>query len=109
MIIITMLKYILYFFNIKLPDDASPFIEIAFSTAMLSLVILLCFINVFGYLIAIYLVKYYNIENKYPKFKWLINYYIRFSVTNIVIEAIIGFGFLIIMIVLGFYPLYKVL
>jgi hypothetical protein len=104
-----MLKYILYFFNIELPEDANPYTEIAFNTAIICLIVLLCFINVFGYLIAINLVKYYDIENKFPKFKWLINYYIRFTVINIVIEAIIGFGSLIVLIILGFMPLYNVL
>ncbi|TQS39473.1 hypothetical protein Golomagni_00003 [Golovinomyces magnicellulatus] len=58
-----MLKYIIYFLGLELASNASP-VVVLFNVAMISLV--LCFINVFGYLIAFYLLEYYKIEKKYP-------------------------------------------
>lgn len=52
-----MFKYIIYFFGLELPENSAPLVELAFNVAMICLVVLLCFINVFGYLIALYFVQ----------------------------------------------------
>jgi hypothetical protein len=43
----------------------------------LSLIVLICFINVFGYIVSLYLylISKYEIESKFPKFKRIIRYY----------------------------------
>lgn len=48
-----MLKYIIYYFGLELPENVTPLVELAFNFGMICLVVLLCFINVFGYLIAL--------------------------------------------------------
>lgn len=100
-----MFKYIIYFFGIKLPDEVTPVAEVLFHVGIISLIILLSFINVFGYLIVLYFVQLN--EEKYSKFRWLINYFKRSSWLMIIIEAIIGFSALIVLIFLGLYPLFS--
>jgi hypothetical protein len=74
-----MFKYIVYFFDLKLSEGVQPIIEFSFNMALVCLAILFCFINVFGYLISIHLIKYYDIENKYSKYKRIINYFLKSS------------------------------
>lgn len=101
-----MFKYIIYFFGLELPENAAPLIEVVFNVAIICLIILLCFINVFGYLIAFYLLEYYDIDKKYPKLKGILNYFKKSSWVFLIIEALIGFSALIYLIYLGFSPLF---
>jgi uncharacterized BrkB/YihY/UPF0761 family membrane protein len=65
-----MLKYIIYYFDLKLPEGVeSSNLEFVFNIGMMSLIIFSCLFNVFGYFISMHLVKYYDVESKYPKFK----------------------------------------
>ncbi len=65
-----MFKYIVDFFDLKLPDGVNGSeLELYFSIGMVSLVIFTCFINVFGNLVSINLIKHYDIETKYSKYK----------------------------------------
>jgi hypothetical protein len=64
-----MFKYIVYYFDLKLPEEAEALVKVCFNLGFNSLIILTCFINVFGSLISIYLIKHYDIESKYPKFR----------------------------------------
>lgn len=50
-----MLNYITYYLGLNFPSDADPVFVVLFNVGMVSLVVLQCFINVFGYLIAFYL------------------------------------------------------
>lgn len=104
-----MLNYILYVFGLELPENASPMIEVGFNMAVVCLIILICFINVFGYLLVLYLLQIYDLKNKYPKFKWLINRYSNYSLITVIIEAVIGFLFLILLIIIGFSSLFKLI
>jgi hypothetical protein len=104
-----MLKYILYIFGLELPENASPMIEVGFNMAIICLIILICFINVFGYLLVLYLLQIYDLKNKYPKFKWLIDRYSKYSLMTVIIEAVIGFSFLILLIFIGFSPLFRLI
>ena len=101
-----MFKYIIYFFGLELPDNIAPLVENGFNVALICLVILLCFINVFGYLIAFYLIEYYHIDKKYLKFKGILNYFKKSSWIFLIFEFIIGFGGLITLIYIGFSPLF---
>ena len=102
-----MFKYIVYFFGLDLPEDVTPLVELGFNVAMICLIVLVCFINVFGYLIAFYLLEYYHIDNKFPKFKGIINYFKKSSWIFLIIEGLIGFAGLILLIYLGFSPLFR--
>lgn len=103
-----MYKYIIYFFGLELPENASPLLEVLFNVAMISLVVLLCFINVFGYLIAFYLLEYNKIDKKCPggKARLILNYFKRSSWVFLILEGLMGFSGLITLIYLGFSPLF---
>lgn len=101
-----MLKYIIYYFGIELPEGLEPLAEYGFNMALISLSVLVCFINIFGYLISIYILKYYNLDIKYPRFKTYFNRFEKLSLLFLVVEAIIGFGGLLAMIFYGFWPLF---
>jgi hypothetical protein len=100
-------KFIIYLFGLELPEDVAPLIELGLNVAMICLVVLLCFINVFGYFIAFYLLEYYNVDKKYPKFKGILNYFKKTSLIFLILELIIGFLGLILLIYLGFSPLFR--
>lgn len=102
-----MFKYIIYYFDLKLPEGLEPVAQLGFNVGLVSLSALFCFINVFGYLISIYLVKYYDVEKKYPKFRKWFNYFNKTSIFFLIVESIIGFGSLIGLIYLGFLPLFR--
>lgn len=46
---------------------------------ILNIVALFCFINVFGYIVSLYILDKYNVEEKYPKLKLIINYFKKSS------------------------------
>ena len=106
-----MLNFIIYYFGIELPEDSAEIIIVSFNTGVIALITLLGFIEVFGYLIIFYLSQKYGLEtrleNKYPRFKWLINRYKNTTLYFIIVEAILSFATLIFIVVLGFYPLFK--
>ena len=92
----------------ELPKGNLPVVEYGFNVAMICLVVLYCFINVFGYLIALYFIQYKDFEKKYPKLKNILNYYKKSSWFFIILEGVIGFIGLILLVGLGFYLyLYK--
>ena len=55
------------------PDNLTDFQLILFWILVLAIIALWCFIDIIGYLLISYLVKYTEVEKKYPNFKWLIN------------------------------------
>ncbi|TQS39475.1 hypothetical protein Golomagni_00001 [Golovinomyces magnicellulatus] len=61
-----MLNYIINYFGLQFPEKVAPFAEFAFYVAMISLVVLICFINVFGYFMGYYIKDMPIIVNKYP-------------------------------------------
>ena len=91
--------FILDSLNIDIPDDASHTVKFAFGVFLLSLVCLLNFINVVGYLTSIYLVNKYNIEEKFPKLKKVIRYYEKSSLFFVVLEGITCAFFLLCIII----------
>jgi hypothetical protein len=75
--------------GIQIPENATPLINFSFSILILTLISLLCFINVTGYLTSIYLINKYNIEIKFPKYKKIIQYFESYSLFFILIEIIL--------------------
>src|SRR6266404_1961247 len=94
--------FILNYLDIKRPDNGEGLIEFAFDIFILSLICLLCFINVIVYLIAIILLNKYNIVEKYPKLKMFINYYEKTTFFFVIFEGAMGFGFLLIIVISSF-------
>lgn len=86
-----LLPFILEIFNIKLPDNASNEVIAFFNLGLLGLICLLSFINIIGYILAIY---YFNkltptLQQKYPFLKKIVNYYEKISIVYIIIESVV--------------------
>jgi hypothetical protein len=62
--------------QMNITPETEPIIRYSFSMFILSLLVLMCFFNIVGYILSIYLINKYNIETKFPKFKRYINFYI---------------------------------
>nr|QCI56443.1 hypothetical protein [Hypsizygus marmoreus] len=82
-------------------NDAEPIILYSFSMFTLTLIALVCFINVIGYFISLYLIHKYDIDNKYPKLKRLIKYYEKYSFTIILIEGGVCIIILVFIIIIN--------
>lgn len=83
----------------KISTNNDPLISYAFYMFIISLIVLTCFINIFGYFISLYLInRYEHVVNKYPKLSKLVNYYEKTSLIFIIIEAIFCVLFLIFIV-----------
>jgi hypothetical protein len=103
------LPFILNYLDIKLPEGSETLTQYAFGVFTLSLVASLCFLNVFGYFLSLYLVQKYNIELKYPRFKKIINYYEKSSLIFIFIELIMGVFCMLFLMITAFIFLKKII
>ena len=92
-------SFILNSLDINIPDDATHIVKLMFSIFILSLICLLNFINVVGYLTSIYLINKYDIETKFPKFKKVIRFYEKSSLFWVILEGFICVIFLLIIII----------
>lgn len=82
-------------------NNPDPILQYCISMTVLLLIALFCFINVFGYLLSLYILNKYNIENKYPRLSLFINYFKKTSQLMIIIECSLGFVSLIMMLLLN--------
>lgn len=64
-------------FNLDLliPESLEGFKLFLFSIGGLSLINLWCFIDIIGFLISLYVIKYIKIESKYPKLQKMVTYF----------------------------------
>ena len=69
------------------------------SVLIISLIALLAFINILGYFLSLQLVQRYDISNKYPKLKFLINYYEKSTLIFIFIETLFCLLCLLLLII----------
>ena len=99
-----MLNYIITFLGLQF-QRRSRHLEFAFYVAI-SLVVLLCFINVFCYFMGYYIKDLPIIVKKYPVLK-LINLAYKSPRILLILEALIGFTGLIGLIYCGFSPLFR--
>ena len=67
--------WILSNLDINVNSSNSDITQLAYGVFLLSLVAILCFLNIMGYLLAYYFVLKGNYESKYPKLAGIINYY----------------------------------
>ena len=68
------------------PDNLSEYQQLVFWVMVLAIIALWCFIDIIGYLISIYVLKYTDVEKKYPKWKGLINYFLKANYLFIIFE-----------------------
>ena len=96
-----LLPFILNNLGKDISPDAEPIMIYSFSMFTLSLIVLICFINVLGYLISLYLISKYNIDSKYSKLTKLIKYYEKSTLLFVIIEGIICIIILVFMIIIN--------
>lgn len=100
----SLLLLVLNYFNITIPNNAEPILEFSLGVFLLSLVCFFSFINLIFYLVAIILIKNYDIEKKYKNYPILvkiIKYYTKSTIFVAIIEGIICLICLIILIVMS--------
>ena len=66
--------WILSFFDININSESSMLVHYSYTSIILILIALLCFINIIGYYTTLLLIQNNNYEDKYPRLKRLINY-----------------------------------
>ena len=69
------LPFLLSYFDLQISNEAEPIIHYLSDILILSLVLIICFTNIFGYLSAIICIKFYKINDKYPKINKFLSYF----------------------------------
>ena len=97
-----LLPFIINTLDITLPEGSEKLVQYSFGVLILSLITLICFINVFGYFISLYLIQKYDIERNYSKLRIFIKFFEKSSLVFIVVELIFGFSCLLFLIISAF-------
>ena len=84
----------------EIPADVEPIITYSFNMFILSLITLVCLINIIGYFISIYLINKYDVEKRYPKYIKIIRYFEKSQILFVIIEIIICFYCLIAIVII---------
>ena len=87
--------------------EHSSMTRLSFSIFVLSLISLLCFMNVIFYMIGYVIIQEKDYENKYPKFSRIIKFYKNSSLVYMVIEGVVCLGCLLILVIFSLLYLYK--
>ena len=83
------LPFILSKIDINVADLDTEISQISYGVFLISLVGLICFINVFGFMLTYIIIQRGNYENKYPKLKKIINYYKNTTLVFVVVEGLL--------------------
>ena len=89
----------------EIPADVEPIITYSFNMFILSLITLVCLINIIGYFISIYLINKYDVEKRYPKYIKIIRYFEKSQILFVIIEIIeiiICFSCLMAIVIINF-------
>ena len=89
-----------------LGGNNSDFIEYTYAILVLSIITLWSLLNILGYIISIYIIEQYKIEEKYPKIAKYIRLRRRFITYNIIFDSLI---ILLALIVIVGFNLYNIL
>ena len=92
---------------IDIDVEHSSLTKISFSVFVLTLISLLCFINVILYMAGYVLIQTKDYENKYPRFRRIINFYKNSSLFFMVIEGLICLGCLLVLLVFSLLYAYR--
>jgi hypothetical protein len=84
-----LLTWILSNLNIDVGSSDSDVAQLAYAVFLLSLIAILCFLNILGYFGAYYFIQKGNYEEKYPKLSGLINYFKKVNFLFLIIEILI--------------------
>lgn len=96
------LPLILSNLNINVGNDDSNLVQLSYGVFLISLVALICFIKIIGYIIVYFLIQSSNYEIKYPRFSKYINRYKKVSLIYFAIEVLLC---LICLLLLVFFSL----
>ena len=99
--------FILSQFNLNVDETASNLTQFSYGIFLLSLVALICFINVLGFMITYILIQKGNYEQKYPKLSKFINYYKKSTLIYVSIEAFLCLVCLILLVSYSFLLVYS--
>ena len=88
--------------KLGLEESGSSNLDISYAVFLLSLIALICFINVLGFMSAHIFIQKKDYETKYPKFKKMINYYKNSSLLYAILEGLLCFTCLFILIIFSF-------
>ena len=84
----------------KIDEYNNP--DISYGVFLLSIIALICFINVIGFMIAYFFIQNKDYETKYPKLKKIINYYKKTTLVYAIIEGLLCFICLFILSLFSF-------
>ena len=88
--------------NLNLEINDSSITQFSYGVFILSLIALLSFINIMGYILAYYIFKQVNYETKYPRLSKFLNRYKKISIIYFTIEVILCLISLSILVLLSF-------
>lgn len=98
--------YIFSQLNLNVEDTASSLIQVSYGVLLLSLVALICFINVLCFMVTYILIHKGDYENRYPKLQKFINYYKNTTLVYVSIEAFLCLICLILLVCFSFLLVY---
>ena len=99
--------WILSQLNLNIDDNSSHLVNFNYGVFLISLVGLVCFINIIGYILAYFLLKKIDYEKNYPRFSKILDRYKKFSYFYFLLEVIICFISLSTLVILTFLFLIK--
>jgi hypothetical protein len=103
----SLVGFILSQLNLNVDETASNLTQISYGFFLLSLIALICFLNVVGFMITYILIQQGNYEQKYPKLRRFINYYKNSTLLYVSIEAFFCLICLILIVLFSFLLVYS--
>lgn len=93
--------------DINITDADSSFTQFSYGVFLLSLIALICFINIIGFMIGYILIQRGNYEIKYPKLSRFIKYYKNSTLIYITIEVLLCLICLLLLVFLSLLYVYS--
>ena len=87
----------------QIPSDAEPIVQLCFNLFILSLICLVCFVNITGYFLSLYYLNKYDVEQKFPRFAKYIRFYEKSNIFFIYFEIVVCVCSLLAIILLNFF------
>jgi hypothetical protein len=70
-------------------NDIEPSKQVFYGYFLLSLIALLCFLNIIFYILGYYILQKGNYEEKYPRLKPFISFYKKTNIILIIVESVL--------------------
>ena len=93
--------------NINVTDHDTSLAHFSYGVFILSLIALLCFINIIGYIIGYYIIQNGKYEIKYPKLSRFITFYKQSTTIFIVIETLMCLICLLLLVIFSLLYVYS--